>query len=295
LRNVTNPSGIVHGACLALLVTTLICRNAVAAERSTEKFYMVIYGAEKAGRSPTCSHCFATFARVREPSTARANVELHHINWFSRRGHESGEERGLFDDDGRPVNPEPGENRTTRDALCLCQRAALRIVRFGPFEIEEELYCRALRQIDLLEGRGPGPRPLYKCFDLGYREGARAAAFNCIHAISDIDRDGGPFRTFTLYGEAGARELVSHFRRWIKEPANGQSEVWVRIWAAIWRPDTPPALDVVDGGSTHSIVPLGQDRPGAGAQESTGIKQARQDQARPVLDPRWLKPPGGVN
>jgi hypothetical protein len=180
-------------------------------------------------------------------------VELHHINWFSRRGHETGVERGVFGDDGQPVNPEPGENRTTRDAFSLCLRESMSIVQFGPFEIDRELYRRALRQIDFLEGRVPGRRPSYKCFDLGFREGAHVAAVNCIHAISDVDRDDGPFRTFTLYGEAAAREVVNHLARWIKRPALEQSGVWAQIWAAIWLPDAPPSLELLDGTSTISF------------------------------------------
>jgi len=94
---------------LALIAATLVCGTAVGAERSTERFYMVIYGSQKEGAPPTCSHCFATFARISDRgSTAQPRVELHHINWFSRRGHETGVERGIVDDDGRGVKPEPG-------------------------------------------------------------------------------------------------------------------------------------------------------------------------------------------
>jgi hypothetical protein len=239
---------IVFRGSLAFVTAALVCGTAVGYEEPGERFYMVIYGAQKEGGPPPCSHCFATFARITEQATARPAVELHHINWFSRRGHETGVEHGLFDDDGGPVNLQPGENRTTRDALRLCRRGAMRIVRFGPYEINLECYARALRQIDLLESRGPGPPPLYKSYDIGFREGQRIEALNCLHAISDIDRDGGPFRTLTQYGELGAKAVVAHLRRWIKQPATKQAEAWALIWSAIWQPDAPPALELVEGG-----------------------------------------------
>jgi hypothetical protein len=179
--------------CLALVCATLIGRTSAGAERTTERFYMVVYGAQEAGVCPMSSHCFATFARIiaKDDTGSEPIVELRHINWFSRRGHETGLTHGVSEDDGRPVAPESGENRTTRDALSLAHRRGLTVTRLGPFEVDRGLYERAWRQIDLLEGRIPGRRVLYKSLDLGYREGPCASALNCIHAISDIDRERG--------------------------------------------------------------------------------------------------------
>jgi hypothetical protein len=102
--------------------------------------YMVLYAAQGADNDPTTSHCFATFARLSR-SGARP-VELHHINWFSVRGHQTGSTCGIFDAHGQPARPEPGENRTTGEALALAQRCGLRVTRWGPYEIDHELFDR---------------------------------------------------------------------------------------------------------------------------------------------------------
>jgi hypothetical protein len=236
---------------LALVCATLIGGTSGGAERTTERFYMVVYGAQEAGVCPMSSHCFATFARIiaKNDTGSEPIVELRHINWFSRRGHETGLTHVVFEDDGRPVEPESGENRTTRDALFLAHRRGLKVTRLGPFEVDRGLYERARRQIDLLEGRIPGRRVLYKSLDLGYREGPCASALNCIHAISDIDRERGALRTFADYGEGAARRIVLHLGRWIKGPGQDRSQAWALIWQATWRPDAPLPLRVVDGGS----------------------------------------------
>jgi hypothetical protein len=206
---------------------------------------MVVYSAQDAGNNPTASHCFATFARLSRGGAAP--VELHHISWFNIRGHQTGS-TCLFDDCGRPAQPEPGENRTTAEALTMAQRVGLRVTRWGPYEIDRALFERALRQIDLLEGRVPGQKVLYKAVDLGFREGAEIRALNCIHAVSDIDRDPFPLRTWTSYGDEAVRKVVRHLRRWIKGQRREHPEVWGPIWEATWRgAPAPAALEIVRG------------------------------------------------
>jgi hypothetical protein len=214
-----------------------------------ETFYLVVYAAQEEGNHPETSHCFATFARVEEAREAGPVVELHHINWFSLRGHRTGATHALFEDDGTPTRPEPGENRTTREALLLASRHGLRISRWGPFEIEQELYNRALRQIDLLEGRVPGRRVLYKSCDIGCREPRGIVALNCVHAVSDVDRESGPLRTWTKFGEQAARLVVQHLGRWIKEPARDHPEAWKWIWRETWGPGPAPDLQIAQGAS----------------------------------------------
>jgi hypothetical protein len=199
--------------------------------------YMVLYAAQDEGNNPTTSHCFATFARVSRSGTRP--VELHHINWFSVRGHQTGS-TCLFDAEGQPARPEPGENRTTAEALALARRVGLRVTRWGPYEIDRALFERALRQIDLLEGRIPGRKVLYKAMDLGLREGPEVRVLDCIHAVSDIDRDPVLLRTWTSYGEEAGRKVVQHLGRWIKGQGREHPEVWGPIWEAMWR-GTPAA------------------------------------------------------
>lgn len=216
-----------------------------------ERYYMVIYSAQERGKHPWSSHCFATFARVipeRAKSSGR-RVELRHINWLSTRAHRSGV-TDIVAPGGRPALPEPGENRTTADALELVWSGGRRVTRWGPYAIDRGFYEQASRHIDRLEGRLPGPKVLYKAIDLGYREGSEIRALNCIHAVSDIVRKPELLRTWTTHGDEAARQVVRHLLPSIKGPAVERPEVWPAIWDAIWRgapnrmPDTIIRADI---------------------------------------------------
>ena len=124
------------------------------------------------------------------------------------------------------------------------------------------MFERALRQIDLLEGRVPGRNVLYKALDLGYREGSLVRALNCIHAISDVDRERAPLRTWTSFGVEAARKVVVHLERWIKDPGKDHPDAWRRIWEAMWRQQDDPELarhygidDCIDCGICSYVCP----------------------------------------
>src|SRR5262249_44545731 len=46
----------------------------------------------------------------------------------------------------------------------------------------------------------------------------RPEASNCIHAVSDIDSDGGFLHVGKIWGEAASARVVEHLRRWMIEP-----------------------------------------------------------------------------
>ena len=158
-------------AAAVLLAAALSVAGATAGTPETETFFVVVYGAQEDEGHPETSHCFATFARFAARPGADPLVELHHINWFSRGGHETGVPEGLATAGDRPIEPERGENRSTREALLLARRRALKVTRWGPYRIEGEFYERALRHIDLLEGRVPGRQVLYMQLDGGSGRG----------------------------------------------------------------------------------------------------------------------------
>ena len=232
---------------VALLAITLTVGEGAERTPKRETFFVVIYGAREDGGHPESSHCFATFAHFAEAAGADPAVELHHINWFSPKGHETGLPYGRVSADGHPPEPERGENRTTREALLLARKRGMKVTRWGPYQIEEALYDRALRHIDLLEGRVPGRRVLYKQLDGGYRED-RIVALNCIHAISDIDRDEGPLRTGVAYGEKAARRVALHFHPWIRPGGAEHPREWEWIWKETWSPEPAPDDKVVRQG-----------------------------------------------
>jgi hypothetical protein len=239
--------GWIRSVVLASVV--LSAGRATGIEEGAESYYMVVFAAQDEGHHPETSHCFATFARVVPRPGREPRVELHHINWFSERGHRTGATHGIFEDDGRPALPEPGENRTTREALLMAYRGGQRISRWGPYEIERGLHERALRHIEILEGRVPGRRVLYKALDIGCREGSTVVALNCVHAVSDIDRECGPLRTWTSYGDQAARTVVGHLGRWIRGPERDHPEVWEQLWRLTWGSDPSTGPRIAQGAS----------------------------------------------
>jgi hypothetical protein len=96
---------------------------------------------------------------------------------------------------------------------------------WGPFEIKEELYKRAVAQVERLKK----PNVAYKAVDRRYRGGD---AFNCIHAVSDIDPDAGYLDTGTTYGEAASQLVVEHLRRWIVDPDKVHESIAVELGVA---------------------------------------------------------------
>ncbi len=212
-----------------------------------ESYYVVIFGAQDERANPLTSHCFATFIKTKRSaaSSAPSEVELKHINWFTPRGHESGVPHGLLID-GQIARPEPGENRDTASALTCASRHKLTVYKYGPYEIDPRLYERAVRQIDLLEGRVPGYRVLYKQIDYGLREDKQIVALNCIHAVSDIVREPAPLTTGLAFGKEAALLNLGHLKRWIKDPSRVHTKVWERAWPMLWAHKSPPTVAIID-------------------------------------------------
>ena len=198
-------------AAAVLLAAALSVAGATAGTPETETFFVVVYGSRRTRaipRRPTASRPSRRFAA--RPG-ADPLVELHHINWFSRGGHETGVPEGLATAGDRPIEPEARGESQHAEALLLARRLRVEGHAVGAVRIEGEFYERALRHIDLLEGRVPGRQVLYMQLDGVFREGPVVAP-NCIHAISDIDRDEGPLRTGLAYGAEAARKVALHFR-----------------------------------------------------------------------------------
>jgi hypothetical protein len=222
-----------------------------------EAYYMTIFGCQDDYGNPFTSHCFATFVRVRESGQplARPEVELKHINWFTPGGHETGIPHGLMVD-GKPGDPEPGENRDTACGFMCASKHKLTVYKLGPYEIEKSLYDRAQRQIDLLSGRVPGRKVLYKQLDYGFRENGEVVALNCIHAISDIVREPAPINTGFAFGREAALLNLRHLKPWIKDPSRVHGEVWKTVWAELWRARQAPPVKIVDVPPTETAPGL---------------------------------------
>jgi hypothetical protein len=198
----TEPARRAHhpspSACLvaALLVAALLVGRAGAGE----SYYVIVFALQGEPNLPRHAHTFATFVRAsgEGPNPNRYALEFHTISWYPA----SGAVRLAR------VLPERGVNLSLADTLRLAGLMRARVSRWGPFQVRRELYDRAVGQISCLQSGAMQ----YKALD-GLRRGGSVS--NCIHAVSDIDPDGGLLLTGTAYGEAASRLVVRHFRRWM--------------------------------------------------------------------------------
>ena len=89
---------------------------------------------------------------------------------------------------------------------------------WGPYQINKDLYDRALKQ----EARLNSGLVLYKAVDRRFRPGT---ASNCIHAVADLDMDNGLLHSGQGRGDAASHQVAQHLNRWIIHPE--QTHAWV--------------------------------------------------------------------
>ncbi len=180
--------------------------------QNSDKYYMVVFASQGEPVIPRTAHTFATFVRVSERPKAGdgagSPVTAHTISWLPA---------SLEIVPARPA-PEKGKNLDLPATLKWAKSGKARIVAWGPYEIKKELFDKALQQIDRLNSG----RIAYKALDLRYRGGG---ASNCIHAVSDVDTEGGLLQTGTAFGEAASERVVRHLRRWIADAPKTHAKI----------------------------------------------------------------------
>jgi hypothetical protein len=115
------------------------------------------------------------------------------------------------------LRPECGHNfnlhESLEEAYCTEQRVSL----WGPYRIDPELYCRALRRKSELESG----QISYKANDAGYHSDRVS---NCIHAVSTI-AEGPRLRVASLgWGQSASYYVLLELEPWIR---SRQPEPWV--------------------------------------------------------------------
>ena len=172
-----------------------------------ERYYVVLFCSEGTPNIPRLSHGFATFAK----KTTGAGVDEFEdftISWM-------------------PANlncqfrlrPEPGVNLDLPGTFEYVKSVNGRAFAWGPYEINKELYDRAVAQFKRLEEG----KQLYKMVDfrMKYRP---TVANNCYHSVTDIAPT-DLVATGTLFGEPMGPAMVQHFRPWLVNPE--ETHDWV--------------------------------------------------------------------
>jgi hypothetical protein len=200
-----------------LLISLCLLLSTTARVKAGDFFYVLVFGSQQEWPNPRYSHSFATFVKATGTGEFPDTIEeIHTISWLPATMVV------------RPaLLPERGENFGLHQTIRWCLDNCMRVSLWGPFEIDEDLYCRALKQIAVLESG----RVRYKPVDSGYPTNRVS---NCIHAVSSVAggyraRIGSP-----EWGETASWYLARRLRPWYLNPAekqNGSALSW--IWISI--------------------------------------------------------------
>ena len=180
------------------------------AQETNESYYMTIFSAQANSRDPRRTHSFATFVKAAGTgdSAKDSPIEIHTISWMPQS----------FEIVILRRRPEPGVNLDLESSLRWAASKNLRVSMWGPYQINKELYDRAVEQ----ETRLNSGLVLYKAIDRRFRPGT---ASNCIHAVADLDMDNGLLHSGQGRGDAASRQVAQHLNRWIINPE--QTHTWV--------------------------------------------------------------------
>jgi hypothetical protein len=180
------------------------------AQEPVASYYMTVFSAQADSRDPRRTHSFATFAKaIGTGDSAKDNpIEIHTISWMPRS----------LDIVILRRRPELGINLDLESSLRWAASRNCRVSMWGPYQINKELFDRAVQQ----EARLNSGLMLYKAIDRRFRPGT---ASNCIHAVADLDMDNGLLHSGQGRGDAASQQVAQHLHRWIINP--NQRHTWV--------------------------------------------------------------------
>jgi hypothetical protein len=161
-----------------------------------------MFSIQRTANRPKYSHTFATFVKAAGDGDSFENYrfDVITISWLPE----------TLDIHVCRRRPEPGTLVNLPATLGWAEANGARISMWGPFQIQKELYERAVVRATLLEGGSIG----YNAID----RRRRPNDVDCIHALSGVDVDPGLFRTRTAHGDIGSYFVLEHLSRWIIQP-----------------------------------------------------------------------------
>jgi hypothetical protein len=185
---------------VAAALTFLLITNATA--NGGEAYYLLMFGSQRTPPDPDYSHTFATFVRAtwvgNDPCPTNPTIESHTISWLPCNGIV----RVLA------LCPEPGRSFGLDETIQWAMRNDMRTSIWGAYQIQPELYNRAVAQVALLQSG----QVRYKAIDTG-RETDKVS--NCIHAVSSLSQ-GNRLRVATPgWGETASYYVLKELEPWI--------------------------------------------------------------------------------
>jgi hypothetical protein len=161
--------------CL-LLPLAVVALLSPTAGRAEERHYLIIFAAQSHPKIPRLTHTFATLVKVTDglPDCPSSAIEAYTISWLPQTLKV------------RPyrLHDEPGRNLTLLETLDWAYGNHMHVSQWGPYAIEPDFFQLVYHEYARIENG----EFRYKAIDPNQR-GVRTT--DCIHAITDIDRDDG--------------------------------------------------------------------------------------------------------
>lgn len=164
--------------------------------QAQDRYYAMIFSSQQMPPDPRFAHSFAIFVHETCVPGGR-HLDLVTISWLAAT--EVVRVNALRPEDGRNFDI----HSTLAWAYCTDQRVSL----WGPYEIEPNLYCRAVKQYQLLQSG----KVRYKANDAGYPTNRVS---NCIHAVASVG-EGYRVRVASPgWGETASYAITLGFERY---------------------------------------------------------------------------------
>jgi hypothetical protein len=175
---------------------------ATPAPAAGDQYFAIIFGAQRPViKVPRYAHSFAAFVHW----MPGGRFESFTISWMP------------WTEEIRPLwlEPERGRNLTLRETLRWCYENRLEMAAWGPYQIQPDLWRRALWQRCRLETG----QVLYQALDGNSPDGRIS---NCIHALDFLVRCPGEASRINVlpgnWGESGSYWVALTLRPWYLEP-----------------------------------------------------------------------------
>lgn len=186
----------------AAAAAVLLPLGATSQARAGEAYYLLMFASQTIPNEPDYSHTYATFVRATWPGDcppkAPITLETVTISWLPQE---------------LPVRtyklrPECGRNYGLHETIQYALANNCRVSLWGPFQIEPELYYRAVKQYGVLNSG----QVRYKAIDTGYRTDHVS---NCIHAVTSV-RTGYRVRVLSSwFGETASFIVLKELEPWV--------------------------------------------------------------------------------
>ncbi len=191
--------------CPARWLGALVALAAALPAARADTYYVIVFGAVASPQRPKYSHSWATFVRLpggdccSPPAAGRGALEFFTISWLPRAV------------TLQPLTPFPEEganfdlHTTFRIVLEQCEHVSA----WGPYQITDELYCRAWRQRQRLEGG----EVRYKTIDIRFNT---RYVSNCIHTLTVFNTENARLRIGRFnFGNVASYYITDSYRAWI--------------------------------------------------------------------------------